>query len=75
MSDTLPSEGETPVLRLASLPDAAICRVKRSGEFFDCLVANPESCNYAFHYGNETFCLSPERQAIEARSVAGVKLP
>lgn len=76
MTDTLPSEDEAPASLLARLPDAAICRVQRSGEgFFDCLVENPESCDYAFHYGNETFCLSPERQAIEARSVAGDKLP
>ena len=72
MTDTLPSGDEAPASRLEGLPDAAICRVQRSSEgFFNCLVKNPESCKYAFHYGNVIFCLSPERQAIEARSAAG----
>ena len=75
MIDTQPSEDEAPANRLERLPDTAICRVQRSGEgFFNCLVENPESCKYAFHFGNVTFCLSPEREAIEARSTAGVKL-
>ena len=42
------------------LPDAALCRVRKSfGEYYDCLVSDPGSCRYALSYGSSFFCLSP----------------
>jgi hypothetical protein len=54
------------------LPDELICRVKRSHEgFFDCLVEDPLDCKFAFPYGGKIFCLSPEREVIETRTLEG----
>ena len=50
------------------LPDSEICRTRYLGEtldFSDCLVENPEACEYALRFGSGILCRHPDRRSFE----------
>ena len=50
------------------LPDPEICRTRYLGEtldFSDCLVENPEACEYALRFGSGILCRHPDRRSFE----------
>ena len=75
MSDTYkPSEegSESAPELTRKLPDAACCKVRRSGmaDLVFCLVSDSNSCEYAERHAFNTFCFHPKWQEILARTEA-----
>jgi hypothetical protein len=53
-----------------TLPDKAICRVRRGGlaDLLHCLVPEPDECEYAEPHAGDMFCFHPKRDEILART-------
>jgi hypothetical protein len=50
------------------LPDPEQCRTRHLGQtldFSECLVENPDGCEYALRFGRSVFCRHPDRRRYE----------
>jgi hypothetical protein len=50
------------------LPDPEICRTMYFGHalgFTDCLVENPDGCEYAVRFGSGVSCFHPDRRSFD----------
>ena len=53
---------------IPSLPDPAICRVRKiTPEVFDCLTVNPSACRFVLNFGKCRFCQHPDRDKLAVR--------
>jgi len=59
---------DEPLSNLWRLPDPERCLTRHLGEtldFSDCLVKNPDDCEYGVRYRSGVFCRHPDRRSFE----------
>ncbi len=59
---------DDPVNNQRRLPDPEICRTRYLGDilkFSECLVKEPDSCEFAVRFGSTDFCRHPNRRSFE----------
>ena len=67
--------GVDPIVRLSNntvtnqsrLPDTEICRTRYvvQSDLSQCLVENPDACEFAIRFGSDVICRHPDRRSFE----------